>query len=115
MAQLRHDYPEFKAANSQVLVVVPNGQKLIARHVSQYAPPYPILSDRGSQVAAQFVIVTKRAILLTTMTPTVFLIDTRGVIRYANYNTSYIEEPDNREPLAILAHLRLTDQASISP
>ena len=115
MAQLRRDYSEFKAANTEVLVVLPNGLKMIARHVSRHAPPYPILSDKGAQVAEQYAIHTRQAMLLTTMTPTVFLIDTRGLIRYARYGTSYIEEPDNAEPLAVLAQLRAGDQVSISP
>lgn len=115
MAQLRHDHPEFKAANTQVLVVVPNGLNMIARHVSRHAPPYPILSDKGSQVAGQYAIHTRQAFVLTTMTPTVFLIDTRGIIRYTRYGTSYIEEPDNGEPLAVLAHMPAAERISISP
>ena len=120
MAQLRQDYPEFKALNTEVLVVVPNGPKMIERHVNRHAgdrhaPLYPILSDKGAQVAAQYAIHTKQAIVLTTMTPTVFLVDTSGIIRYARYGTSYIEEPDNGEPLAVLAQMRAAAQGLISP
>ncbi len=115
MAQLRRDYPEFKAANTEVLVVLPNGPKLIARHVSRHAPPYPILSDKGAQVAEQYAIHPKQTMLLTTMTPTVFLIDTNAVIRYASYGTSFIKEPDNAEPLRVLAQMRAAKQISFSP
>jgi peroxiredoxin len=115
MAQLRHDYPEFKELNTEVLVVLPNGPKMIERHVNRHAPPYPILSDKGAQVAEQYAIHIKQAIVLTTMTPTVFLVDTSRVIRYARYGTSYIEEPDNGEPLAVLAQMRAAAQVLISP
>ena len=40
-------------------------------------------------------------------TPTVFLLDRQGVIRYAHYATSVIEEPDNREPLRVLREMSL--------
>jgi peroxiredoxin len=105
MAQLRHDYPKFATFHAEVLVVVPNGTKMIARHVDRNAPPYPILSDKGARVAASFAIDTRNVILLQAFTPTVFVIDTTGVIQYASYGSSYIEEPDNREPLAVLARL----------
>ena len=115
MAQLRQDYPKFKELNSEVLVVVPNGPKMIADYVARYANPYPVLSDKGSQVAKQYGIETRWAILLTTMMPTVFLVDQAGVIRYASYGTSYIKKPDNRKPLAVLAQMRAAAQVSISP
>ena len=105
MAQLRRDYAEFKALNTEVLVVVPNGPKLIARYVNRTGTPYLILSDKGSQVAKQYAIQTKQALLLTTLTPTVLLVDTPGVIRYARYGSSYIKEPDNQEPLAVLRRM----------
>jgi peroxiredoxin len=114
MAQLRHDYQKFKALNTEVLVIVPNGPKMIGRHVIHNETPYPILSDKGAKVAAQYAIDVKQAILLKAFTPTVFLVDTSGVIRYASYGTSYIKEPDNREPLAVLAQLR-SESTSCTP
>ena len=99
MAQLRHDYQKFKALNTEVLVMVPNGPKLIERHINKYKTPYPILSDKGSKVAAQYFQI-KQFFLVGT--PTVFLVDKTGTIRYVHYATSLIEEPDNKEPLAVL-------------
>lgn len=103
MAQLRHDYQEFQALNTEVLVVLPNGPKMIEKHVRSKATPYPILSDRGAKVAQQYGIETKRTVLITAFTPSVFLVDQTGTIRYTNYSTSYIKEPDNHEPLTVLA------------
>jgi peroxiredoxin len=114
MAQLRHDYQKFKALNTEVLVIVPNGPKMIGRHVIQNETPYLILSDKGAKVAAQYAIDNRQVILLQIFTPTVFLVDTSGVIRYASYGTSYIKEPDNRGPLAVLAQLR-SESTSCTP
>ena len=99
MAQLRHDYKEFKALNTEVLVMVPNGPRMIEKHVNENNPPYPILSDKGSKVAAQYFQV-KQFFLVGT--PTVFLVNKKGQVLYAHYATSLIEEPDNKEPLAVL-------------
>ena len=103
MAQLRHDYPKFKALDTEVLVIIPNGPKMIARYIHSNNPPYPILSDKGARVAEQYHIDTKHILRLSAFTPTVLLVDRTGMIRYTNYQTSYVQEPDNNEPLAVLA------------
>jgi peroxiredoxin len=104
MAQLRHDYPKFSALKSEILVVVPNGPKMIERYVKNHATPYPILSDKGSRVAEQYAIGRIDAVVFTALMPSVFLIDQTGRIIYTNYLNSYIKEPDNHEPLAMLAN-----------
>jgi len=104
MAQLRHDYPKFSALKSEVLVIVPNGLKMIERHVRDNATPYPILSDKGSRVAEQYAIERIDSVVLTFLKPSVFLVDKTGRIIYTNYLGSYIKEPDNQEPLALLAN-----------
>jgi peroxiredoxin len=107
MAQLRHDYPAFRELNTEVLVVVPNGPAMISRYVKSHAPPYPILSDKGALVAERYGIGARKAriIDLATFKPGVFLVNQAGRLLYTNYLTSYIQEPDNQEPLAVLAGL----------
>ena len=80
--------------------MVPNGPGTIERYVRASGAPYPILSDKGSKTAARYFQV-KQFFLIGT--PTVLLVDTSGEIVYAHYATSAIEEPDNEEPLAVLA------------
>ena len=48
----------------------------------------------------------RQAVLFQVFTPTVFLVDQSGVIRYVSYGTSYIQEPDNGEPLAVLSQIQ---------
>lgn len=107
MAQLRHDYEKFQALNAEVLVMVPNGPRSIAKHIDRYAPPYPILSDKGSLVARQYRIPIRQAPLIkfAAMTITTFLVDRAGIIRYAYYPRSYIEEPAIRPALAVLSQM----------
>ena len=102
MAQLRHDYAKFQALNTEVLVMVPNGPRMIARYIERHSTPYPILSDKGSAVAGQYLQVKK---FFALGTPSVFLVDRARRIRYAHYASSMIEEPDNRESLAVLEGL----------
>ncbi len=102
MAQLRHDYQKFKALNTEVLLIVPNGPKMIEGHIKQNNTQYPILSDRASNVAAEYFQIKK---FFLAGTPTVVLVDKGGRIGYISYVASLIGEPDNREPLAVLARL----------
>mgnify|MGYP001769635351 CR=1 FL=1 len=107
MAQLRCDYQQFKASNAEVLVIVPNGSKMIRRFVDITRTPYPIWSDKGAKVAAQYGIDTRQLVLLQAFAPTVMVVDPSGVLRYTSYGSSYIQEPDNRDPLAVLGQLQI--------
>ena len=102
MAQLRHDYPAFQALNTEIMVMVPNGPKMIERHISAFKTPYLVLSDKGSKVAAQYFQVKQ---FFLAGTPTVLLVDRSGRILYTHYASSLMEEPENEEPLAILRQL----------
>jgi peroxiredoxin len=102
MAQLRRDYQKFTNLNAKILVMLPNGPKMIEKHALENQTPYTILTDKGSKVAAQY---TQYKKYFTFGTPTVFLVDQTGRIRYTHYATSLAEEPDSREPLAVLAQL----------
>jgi len=103
MAQLRHDYEQFQKLNAEILVVVPNGPRMIERYVRQNHPPYAILSDKGSGVAGSYLQVKQ---FFSLGTPTVFVVDQAGRLRYAYYATSLLEEPDNQEPLSILEKMK---------
>ena len=102
MTQLRHDYPKFQALHAEVLVMVPNGPKMIEKYIRDHAVPYPILSDKGAVAAAQYMQVKKFFVLGT---PSVFLVDKTGRIAYAHYASSLLAEPGNQEPLAVLGQL----------
>lgn len=104
MAQLRQDYQKFSDLNTEILVMVPNGPKMIERHIKQFNTPYFILSDKGSKVAGQYFQVRK---FFAFGTPTVFLVNQGGEIIYTHYANSLLEEPDNNEPLKLLENIVL--------
>lgn len=104
MAQLRQDYQKFRELQCEVVVIVPNGPQSIARYVQANGMPYRMLGDKGARVAREYGIET-RHMIITAYTPSVFVVDRAGVIRYRNYQRSYIEEPDNRAALDVLERL----------
>lgn len=82
--------------------MVPNGPRMIQNYRAAHHPPYPILSDKGAKVAAQYLQVKQ---LFKFGTPTLFVVDQAGIIRFAHYAGSLIEEPDNRPALDALKNL----------
>jgi len=100
MAQLRHDFERFEELETRVVVIVPNGPKMITRHIDRCDPPYTILSDKGSRVAASYGQTIGR---LRLGAPALFVVNREGVIVYAYYATSLTEEPDSTGPLEALA------------
>jgi len=102
MAQLRHDYPQFEALNTAILVLVPNGPRTIERYLRANPMPYKILTDKRAEVAGLYLQVKQ---FFSLGTPCVFLVDRTGHIRYAHYASTMISEPDNQEPLEVLENL----------
>lgn len=99
MVQLRHDYQKFKELNTEVLVMVPNGPRMVSLFRRAKAIPYPILTDKSSCVGELYFQVKH---FFKLGVPSVFLVDQSGQILYVHYAHSLISEPDNREPLAVL-------------
>lgn len=106
MAQLRHNHQKFVSHNTEVVVLVPNGPRMIHKYRSEHNIPYLILSDKGSIVAGQYMQIKR---FFKIGTPTVILVNREGRVIYTHYAKSVIEEPDINEPLKILATLK--DQA----
>lgn len=102
MRQLRQDYLRFLELNTKILVMVPNGPKMIGNYIQQNNIPYRILSDKGSKVAAQYFQVKK---FFAFGTPTVLLVNRKGEILYTHYADSVLEEPKNQDPLEVLQKL----------
>jgi peroxiredoxin len=102
MTQLRQDYSRFQQFNTDIIVLVPNGPKLVEKYTRTNDIPYTILTDKGSKIAAQFFQLKKFFLFGT---PTVFLIARAGKIIYTHFADSLIEEPDNEIPLKLLDNL----------
>jgi peroxiredoxin len=102
MAQLRHDIERFSALNTKILVMVPNGPFMIKRYLRKHPLPYTILTDKGSRIAKQYFQDKK---FFSLGTPTVILVEQGGKIAYTHYASAMIAEPDDEEPLALLAQM----------
>jgi peroxiredoxin len=102
MAQLRHEHERFRDAEVEVVVIVPNGPKTIERYLLAHPLPYPVLSDKGNLVAQQYGINTHQARFLALFTRTTFLIGRERRVRCAEYDVSYLTDPDNCALLAVL-------------
>jgi peroxiredoxin len=105
VAQLRHEYEQFRAANTEVLVMAPNRPASIARYVNVHPTPFPILSDPGARVAEAYGIAAVHAPFLTMFVGAMFVVDRTGQIRYADYNVPLVSRPDDSKPLAVLMGL----------
>ena len=103
MAQLRHDYPKFKNLDAEILVMLPNGPRMIEGFLKAHPTPYHILTDKGAKAAGKYLQVKQ---FFSLGTPCVFLVDKTGCIRYAHYAKLMIEEPDNERPLAVLKSMQ---------
>ena len=101
MAQLRLDYEKFKSLNTEVLVMVPNGPKMIERYIRSKEIPYPILTDKGTKTGELYFQVKH---FFKFGVPSVFLVNQARRITYVFYARTLVSEPDNREPLAVLAN-----------
>jgi peroxiredoxin len=102
VAQLRHEYEQFRAANTEVLVMAPNRPRSIAKYLNAHPTPFPILSDPGAHVAELYGIEAIHAPFLTMFVGAMFVVDQAGRIRYADYNVPLVSRPDDSKPLAVL-------------
>ncbi len=105
MAQLRHEYEQFQATNTEILVMAPNRPASIARYLNAHPTPFPILSDPGARVAELYGIDAIRAPFLTMFVGAMFVVDRAGRIRFADYNVPLVNRPDDNPALAVSAAL----------
>ncbi len=105
MAQLRHEYEQFRAADTEVLVMAPNKPASLARYVAAHPTPFPILSDPGASVAERYGIEAIHAPFLTFFVGAMFVVDQAGCIRFADYNVPLVARPDELRAWALLGAL----------
>ena len=105
MAQLRHEYEQFRATNTEVLVMAPNRPASIARYLNAHPTPFPVLSDPGARVAELYGIEAIHAPFMTVFIGAMFVVDQAGRIRFADYNVPLVSRPDESRALAVSAAL----------
>ena len=78
MAQLRHEYEQFRATNTEIIVIAPNKPASLAKYVNAHPTPFPILSDPGATTAERYGIETIHAPFLTFFIGSMFVVDRGG-------------------------------------
>jgi peroxiredoxin len=90
---LQEDYSQYVEVNAEILAVSVE-DAAIGRHVSQLLEiQYPILSDVEHRVVDQYGVYSLLGDSLAT--PSVFLIDTEGTIRWVYVGKSSSDRPSN--------------------
>jgi peroxiredoxin len=90
---LQEDYPRFEEVDSEILAVSVE-DATIGQHVSELLEiQYPILSDIEHKVADQYGVYNLLGDSLAT--PSVFLIDMEGIIRWAYVGQSSADRPSD--------------------
>ena len=100
MAQLRHDYTEFTARDTEVVVVGPEGAEAFENYWQKEDLPFIGLPDPKHSVLklyGQEVNLFKLGRM-----PAQVIIDKEGIARYVHYGKSMSDIPENEELLALI-------------
>ena len=100
MAQLRHNYPEFRTRNAEVLVVGPDEPKVFRSYWESQSLPMVGLLDPDHRVAdlyGQEVVAWRLGRM-----PSVLVIDLQGQVRFVHYGCSMRDIPKVSLILSIL-------------
>ena len=103
MAQLRQDYTEFVARDTEVVVVGPEGEKAFADYWEKNELPFVGLPDPKHSVLklyGQEVNLFKLGRM-----PAQVLIDKSGIARFVHYGKSMSDIPENQELLELIDSL----------
>jgi peroxiredoxin Q/BCP len=103
MAQLRQDYPEFIARNTDIVVVGPEDANGFKSYFQKESLPFTGLPDPKASVLKLY----GQEVNLFKMgrMPAQVLIDKAGVARYVHYGHSMSDIPANEEILALVDQL----------
>ena len=100
MAQLRQDYAQFAAKNTEVVVAGPEGAKAFARFWEKESLQFIGLPDPSHSVLKLYGQQVK--IFKLGRMPAQVLIDDQGIVRYVHYGKSMDDIPETKELLALI-------------
>ncbi len=104
---MQEDYPSFQQLNGEILAISVEGRD-IGQHLSNLLGLlYPVLSDADHQVTDQYGVYDLLGDKLAT--PSVFVIDLEGVIRWEYIGQDTRDRPSNQMILEQLSSLRLSE------
>ncbi len=103
MAQLRQDYPLFKARNTEIIAVGPEDQKSFSAWWQQHKMPFVGIADPEHIIADSYGQQVK--FLKLGRLPASMLIDKKGYVRYQYYGGSMSDIAENQRILSLIDEL----------
>jgi peroxiredoxin Q/BCP len=103
MAQLRQDYQEYVALDTEVVVVGPEGANAFRRYWETHNLPFIGLPNPDLSVLKRFG--QEVNLFKLGRMPAQVIIDRDGLARYAHYGKAMSDIPDNEELLEVLQQL----------
>jgi len=126
IADFEKDYEKFKALQSEIIAVSTDTPEEAKKTREKSQARFPILIDSDNEVVNLYGVATQKrelkdipAILHgkkagTYAMPAVFIIDTKGIIRYSYVGKSFTDRPNNEELLKKLSELQSQSTHNIS-
>jgi peroxiredoxin Q/BCP len=109
MAQLRQDYEQFIARETEVLVVGPEGASAFRSYWEKNDLPFTGLPDPSHGVLKQFG--QEVNLFKLGRMPAQVIVDRQGVARYAHYGHAMSDIPENQELLALIDEINQQPEA----
>ena len=103
MAQLRQDVDKFAAADTEIVVVGPDGPDAFERYFIENNLPFIGLPDPGHNVLKLYGQEVK--IFKFGRMPAMAVVDKEGTVRFVHYGSSMSDIPKNEDVLATLQEL----------
>ena len=100
---MQEDYQSFQRLNAEILAISVEGLEMGQRVSELLGLQYPVLSDPDHQVAEQYGVYNLLGDQLAT--PSVFVIDSEGIIRWSYVGKDSRDRPDNEMILDQLSAL----------
>ena len=97
MAQLRQDYQQFAAQDTEVIAVGPDSQEDFQKFWEKKDMPFIGLADPSHEVAKQYD--QEVNLLKFGRIPAQMIIDKDGILRFVHYSNSMSDIPNNQEIL----------------
>jgi peroxiredoxin len=106
MTQLRDEYPSFVEQQAEIIVIGPEDEKAFKEYWQKEKMPFPGIADPQHQIAALYGQEVK--VLKMGRMPALFVIDSKGRIRFSHHGKSMSDITPDREVLAVLKNLNQT-------
>ena len=118
ITSLAKDYPEFQKRNTEIIAISTDTPEGARKTREKTRAPFPILIDENNKVIQLYKVVVEKRELKDIVAlmhrkkagayamPSVFIIDTDGVVRYSYIGKSYTDRLSNEKLLNKLSELQ---------